>query len=125
MQVLREADFIARKAPYAAQAVSPNLFRIARPINALISDRREKCGLQSERKHVEHSTLQGQRLDGGDDRSSDAAAMYLARYRNRRNLGHRRRIFLECAARDNVATSRHADHVVVDRELHHLRCAST
>src|SRR5204862_2479977 len=111
------------EAAYATEAVATDLCRISRSIDTLITDRRKKCRLQGEREDVEDSALKRQRFDGGDDRSPDPATVHVARYRDRGNLSDRRRIFLERAARHNGPPPRYAYHVVVNRQLHHLRCA--
>ena len=64
LQVLREADLVAREAARAAEAVAADLLGIARAIDALIADRREELRLQREREHVVDAALERQRLDG-------------------------------------------------------------
>src|SRR5215467_4549580 len=72
LQVLGETVFVAREAARARKAVAPNLFRIPRSIDALVTDGRKEGRLQRQREYVERAPLDCQRLHGCDDGPPDA-----------------------------------------------------
>ena len=88
------------------EAIAANLFRIARAVDTLISDRREELRLKRQREDVVDAALDRERFNRADDRLPDAASVHVARHRDRRDFGDRRRILLQCAAADDVARAR-------------------
>ena len=118
---LGEADLVAGEASSTAQTIPPNLFRIPRPIDTLISNCLEEGGLQGQCKDVHYSPFDGEGFDCGDDLSSEPIPLSLRRNGDRRHLGHGWRVLLQGTAGSNPSSFVDRDEKVVDGKRHLLR----
>src|SRR6478672_11200390 len=91
-EVLREADLVAREAARAPETVAANLLRIARAIHPLVADGGEELRLEREGEDVEDAALARQRFHRAHDGAAEPLAVRLLRHRDRRHLGHARRV---------------------------------
>src|SRR5207244_9731133 len=87
-EVLRETGLVAREAPRAAEAITPDFLGIPRPINALIPDGREEFRLKRQREDVVNPALRRELLHGTNDAASKPLSLRATRYGNGRDLGH-------------------------------------
>src|SRR5512141_2502329 len=95
--------------------VTRELFREARDRDRSVIEREEEPVDQAQGKDLLDSPSQGETLDTENNLAAESVAMLLSRNCNRRYLGKRWRVFLECrACHDLRAFNR--DNIVVDVE---------
>jgi amino-acid N-acetyltransferase len=107
----------------AGGAVAAELFRVEGAIAAFVAERLEELGGERYREELGDSARVREVLHPRHYHRPQAAAVHPASYRDRRHLGERRGVHLECTAREHmIVRVGHYDEII-ERQLYGLRRA--